>query len=94
MTEDVPARLAVHNARGRPSTQRFRPWELMQPGVAVRSQAGPKRPNWNTTKTGLGHAFWHKCFAGLRNASVQRERGLALRSSRRSRLSLEGKPTA
>jgi len=29
MTEDVPRRLATHNAGGCESTQRFRPWDLI-----------------------------------------------------------------
>lgn len=61
MTEDVSARVAVHNAGGCPSTQRFRPWELVA-FVAVQSQARAAELE-RYFKTGSGHAFWHKRFA-------------------------------
>jgi putative endonuclease len=61
MAEDVPARLAVHNTGGCPSTQRFRPWEMIA-YVAVQSQAQAAQLE-RYFKTGSGHAFWHKRFA-------------------------------
>jgi len=61
MTEDVATRLAVHNAGGCPSTQRFRPWHLVA-YLAVRD-AGTAAELERYFKTGSGHAFWHKRFA-------------------------------
>lgn len=61
MTEDVDARLAVHNAGGCPSTERFRPWALIAyVAVQTRSQAAELERYF---KTGSGHAFWHRRFA-------------------------------
>ena len=61
MTEDVTRRLAVHNGGGCPSTQRFRPWELLAfVAVQTQSQAAELERYF---KTGSGHAFWHKRFA-------------------------------
>ena len=60
MTEDVPARLAVHNAGGRAATQRFRPWEVIA-YVAVRSEANALELE-RYFKSGSGHPFWHKRF--------------------------------
>jgi putative endonuclease len=61
MTEDVDARLAVHNAGGCPSTERFRPWSLIA-HVAVQTQSHAAELE-RYFKTGSGHAFWHKRFA-------------------------------
>ena len=59
-TADVPARFAVHNAGGCPSTQRFRPWELVA-YIAVRDQDMAEELE-RYFKSGSGHAFWHKRF--------------------------------
>jgi putative endonuclease len=61
MTENVATRLVVHNAGGCPSTQRFRPWELLA-YVAVQSETQAAELE-RYFKTGSGHAFWHKRFA-------------------------------
>lgn len=60
MTEDVAARLGVHNAGGCPSTRSFRPWELIA-HVAVQSRETAAELE-RYFKTGSGHAFWHKRF--------------------------------
>jgi predicted GIY-YIG superfamily endonuclease len=62
MTEDVPARLAVHNAGGCSATQRFRPWEIIA-YIAVKDAATASDLE-RYFKTGSGHAFWHKRFVG------------------------------
>ena len=60
MTEDVTHRLATHNEGGCPSTQPFRPWELIAyVAVQTPSQAAGLERYF---KTGSGHAFWHKRF--------------------------------
>ena len=63
LTEDVPARLAGHNAGGCPSTQRFRPWEIIA-YLAVRDTDTAAELE-RYFKTGSGHAFWHKRFIRL-----------------------------
>ena len=60
MTEDVPERIAVHNAGGCQYTQRFRPWELVA-YIAVRSKSKATELE-QYFKSGSGHAFWHKRF--------------------------------
>jgi predicted GIY-YIG superfamily endonuclease len=60
MNENVSARLAVHNAGGCSSTQRFRPWEVIA-YLAVRD-AGTAAELERYFKSGSGHAFWHKRF--------------------------------
>ena len=60
MTEDVLLRLSVHNAGGCPSTQRFRPWELIA-YIAVKSRSKAVELE-QYFKTGSGHALWHKRF--------------------------------
>ena len=59
-TADVPAHFAVHNDGGCPSTQRFRPWELVA-YIAVRDQDMAEELE-RYFKSGSGHAFWHKRF--------------------------------
>jgi predicted GIY-YIG superfamily endonuclease len=60
MTNNVDARLAVHNTGGCPSTARFRLWKLIA-YVAVRD-ATTATELARYFKTGSGHAFWHKRF--------------------------------
>jgi len=62
MTEDVDARLAVHNAGGCPSTARFRPWELIGYVAVKNSTTAADLERY--FKTGSGHLFWHKRFLG------------------------------
>ena len=59
-TEDVNARLAVHNSGSVPSTARFRPWEIIA-FLAVRDEQRAIELE-RYFKTGSGHAFWHKRF--------------------------------
>ena len=59
-SEDVSARLAVHNSGSVPSTARFRPWVLIA-YVAVRDEETAIELE-RYFKTGSGHAFWHKRF--------------------------------
>ncbi len=59
-TEDVNARLVVHNAGSVPSTSRFRPWELTA-YIAVRNERTAIELE-RYFKSGSGHAFWHKRF--------------------------------
>jgi len=60
MTEDVPVRIVTHNDGGCPSTQRFRPWNLVA-YIAVFSRAKAAELE-KYFKSGSGHAFWHKRF--------------------------------
>lgn len=60
MTEDVPARIAIHSAGGCSSTARFRPLELIA-HVAVQTPSHVAKLE-RYFKTGSGHAFWHKRF--------------------------------
>jgi len=59
-TEDVTARLSVHNSGSVPSTARFRPWELIA-YIAVRDEKTAVELE-RYFKSGSGHAFWHKRF--------------------------------
>jgi len=59
-TEDINARLAVHNSGSVPSTARFRPWEIIA-YIAVRDEKTSIELE-RYFKTGSGHAFWHKRF--------------------------------
>jgi len=60
ITEDVPSRVSVHNAGGCPSTERFRPWELVA-YIAVKSRSKAAQLE-KYFKSGSGHALWHKRF--------------------------------
>ncbi len=59
-TEDVNARLSVHNSGSVPSTTRFRPWELISYIVVRDEQTSIDLEQY--FKSGSGHAFWHKRF--------------------------------
>ena len=59
-TEDVTARLAVHNSGSVPSTARFRPWEIIAFLAVSDEQKAIELERY--FKTGSGHAFWHKRF--------------------------------
>ncbi len=59
-TEDVNARLAVHNSGSVPSTARFCPWELIAYIAVCDEQTAIALERY--FKTGSGHAFWHKRF--------------------------------
>jgi predicted GIY-YIG superfamily endonuclease len=58
MTEDVAARLVVHNDGGCPSTARFSPWEIIA-YIAVQAEKTAIELE-RYFKTGSGHACRHK----------------------------------
>ena len=60
LTDDLKARLAVHNAGGSPHTSRFRPWAVE---TAIAFISREKAAAFEAyLKTGSGHEFRHRHF--------------------------------
>ena len=60
MTEDLKARLAVHNAGGSPHTSKFKPWTIE---TAIAFTSREKAAAFEAyLKTGSGHEFRYRHF--------------------------------
>ncbi len=60
MTEDLKARLAVHNAGGSPHTSKFKPWAIE---TAIAFTSREKATAFEAyLKTGSGHEFRYRHF--------------------------------